>query len=78
MKRIVLLALAASLAACQSQSDPDLDQTGERPDLPQQSDTLLPAMKIPTPKGWGDELPTAPAGKSVKRVDVIVRVSAGD
>ncbi len=65
MKRIVLLALAASLAACQSQSDPDLDQTGERPDLPQQSDTLLPAMKIPTPKGWDGELPTVPEGFTV-------------
>ncbi|MEE2794689.1 MAG: sorbosone dehydrogenase family protein, partial [Pseudomonadota bacterium] len=68
MKRIVLLALAASLAACQSQSDPDLDQTGERPDLPQQSDTLLPAMKIPTPKGWGGELPTVPEGFTVTAI----------
>ena len=68
MKRIVLLALAASLAACQSQSDPDLDQTGERPDLPQQSDTLLPAMKIPTPKGWDGELPTVPEGFTVTAI----------
>ncbi len=68
MKRIVLLALAASLAACQSQSDPDLDQTGERPDLPQQSDTLLPAMKIPTPKGWGGELSTVPEGFTVTAI----------
>ena len=68
MKRIVLLALAASLAACQSQSDPDLDQTGERPDLPQQSDTLLPAMKIPTTKGWGGELPTVPEGFTVTAI----------
>ena len=68
MKRIVLLALAASLAACQSQSDPDLDQTGERPDLPRQSDTLLPAMKIPTPKGWDGELPTVPEGFTVTAI----------
>lgn len=68
MKRIVLLALAFSLAACQSQSDPDLDQTGERPDLPQQSDTLLPAMKIPTPKGWDGELPTVPEGFTVTAI----------
>ena len=68
MKRIVLLALAASLAACQSQSDPDLDQTGERPALPQQSDPLLPAMKIPTPKGWDGELPTVPEGFTVTAI----------
>ncbi len=68
MKRIVLLSLAFSLAACQSQSDPDLDQTGERPDLPQQSDTLLPAMKIPTPKGWDGELPTVPEGFTVTAI----------
>ncbi len=68
MKRIVLLALAFSLAGCQSQSDPDLDQTGERPDLPQQSDTLLPAMKIPTPKGWDGELPTVPEGFTVTAI----------
>ncbi|MBV01978.1 MAG: sorbosone dehydrogenase [Citromicrobium sp.] len=68
MKRIVLLSLAFSLTACQSQSDPDLDQTGERPDLPQQSDTLLPAMKIPTPKGWDGELPTVPEGFTVTAI----------
>ena len=68
MKRIVLLSLAFSLAACQSQSDPDLDQTGERPDLPQQSDPLLPAMKIPTPKGWDGELPTVPEGFTVTAI----------
>jgi len=68
MKRIVLLSLAFSLAACQSQSDPALDQTGERPDLPQQSDTLLPAMKIPTPKGWDGELPTVPEGFTVTAI----------
>ena len=68
MKRIVLLALAFSLAGCQSQSDPDLDQTGERPDLPQQSDTLLPAMKIPTPKGWDGDLPTVPEGFTVTAI----------
>lgn len=68
MKRIVLLSLAFSLAACQSQSDPDLDQTGERPDLPRQSDTLLPAMKIPTPKGWDGELPTVPEGFTVTAI----------
>ncbi|QQN73343.1 sorbosone dehydrogenase family protein [Croceicoccus sp. YJ47] len=67
MNRLPLLALAAalSLSACQRSSDPSLDQTGARPDLPTQNDTLLPAMEIPTPEGWGDELPTVPAGFTV-------------
>ena len=52
--------LTIALAACQASSDPDLDQTGERPELPEQNDALVPAMEIPTPEGWGDELPTVP------------------
>ncbi|WP_299306870.1 sorbosone dehydrogenase family protein [uncultured Croceicoccus sp.] len=67
MNRLPLLALAAalSLSACQRSSDPSLDQTGARPDLPTQNDTLVPAMEIPTPEGWDDELPTVPAGFTV-------------
>lgn len=53
------------LAGCQVQSDPKLDQTGAQPDLPKQNDALLPAMKIPTPEGWGDELPTVPEGFTI-------------
>ncbi|WP_239806125.1 PQQ-dependent sugar dehydrogenase [Croceicoccus hydrothermalis] len=67
MNRLPLLALAAalSLSACQRSSDPAIDQTGARPDLPTQNDTLVPAMEIPTPEGWGGELPTVPAGFTV-------------
>ncbi len=53
-----------ALAAC-GRSQPGLDQTGGRPGLPDQRQTLLPPMKIATPTGWGNEKPTAQAGFSV-------------
>ncbi|WBY17394.1 sorbosone dehydrogenase family protein [Erythrobacteraceae bacterium WH01K] len=62
------LPLTIALAACQVSSDPDLDQTGERPELPAQNDALVPAMEIPTPEGWGDELPTVPEGYTVSAI----------
>src|SRR3990167_932564 len=66
MNRLFTLTpLILALAACQSESDPSLDQTGARPQLPAQNDALLPAMKIPTPKGWGGDLPTVPDGFTV-------------
>ena len=42
-------ALALTLAACGSPSDPALDQTGAQPDLPRQDQTLIPPMKISPP-----------------------------
>lgn len=70
MNRLTLLALplTVAMAACQANSDPDLDQTGARPDLPEQNDTLIPAMKIPTPESWNGELPTVPAGYTVTAI----------
>ncbi|WP_375290784.1 PQQ-dependent sugar dehydrogenase [Qipengyuania sp.] len=67
MNRLLLLALplTVALAACQKSSDPDLDQTGARPDLPEQRDALIPAMEIPTPEGWEGDLPTVPEGYTV-------------
>jgi glucose/arabinose dehydrogenase len=64
VRHILFPAAALALAACGS-SDPSLDQTGARPDLPDQRETLVPAMKIATPKGWGTERPVAPAGFTV-------------
>ncbi|UYH54100.1 sorbosone dehydrogenase family protein [Qipengyuania sp. SS22] len=64
----LIIPLTIALAACQVSSDPDLDQTGERPNLPEQSDALVPAMEIPTPEAWGDELPTVPEGYAVTAI----------
>lgn len=57
-------ALALLGAAC-GRSDAGLSQTGPNPDLPGVRETLLPPMKIATPVGWGDDLPTVPEGFTV-------------
>ena len=53
--------LLFALTAC-SQSDPNLTETGTRPDIPPIRETLVPAMKISEPTGWGDQVPTVPEG----------------
>lgn len=50
-----------ALSSCGS-SAPGLDQTGARPDLPGQRETLVPPMNIATPEGWNGDVPTAPSG----------------
>lgn len=55
------VALLMALSAC-GRSDPGLNQTGASPDLPELQQTLVPAMKIAQPTGWGDEVPTVPEG----------------
>jgi glucose/arabinose dehydrogenase len=72
--RCLASALALTLAACGSNSDPSIDQTGARPDLPAQNDVLVPAMKIPTPAGWDGELPTVPAGYTVQAIAKDLRI----
>src|SRR5690606_11971432 len=57
-------ALLVAASAC-SRSDPGLNQTGAQPDLPSIRETLVPPMKIAKPVGWGDTVPTAPAGFTV-------------
>lgn len=59
---VALLSLA--LAGC-GRSDPDLNETGAEPDLPAINQTLVPAMKIPKPIGWGDQVPTVPDGFAI-------------
>lgn len=67
MKKTVWLAGAAlilTLAAC-GRSDPDLREVGADPQLPGLGETLLPSMKIASPAGWDDQLPTVPDGFTV-------------
>jgi len=71
------LAAAASLlmalSAC-GQGDPDLNQTGPRPDLPDIRETLTPVMRIARPTGWGDQLPTVPDGFVVTALATDLRI----
>jgi glucose/arabinose dehydrogenase len=53
--------LGVALAGC-SRSDPELNEVGPTPDLPPINETLLPAMQIAKPIGWGDQVPTVPEG----------------
>ena len=64
IRPLVCAAALLALAACGG-SDPDLDQTGPQPDLPDIRQTLLPPMRIARPVGWGDQVPTVPAGYTV-------------
>ncbi|HET9510689.1 MAG TPA: sorbosone dehydrogenase family protein [Sphingomonas sp.] len=66
-RTIVALALPLILAACGGQPQ-DLNQTGADPQLPAQDQTLVPPMKIAKPIGWGDAVPTVPAGFSATAI----------
>ncbi|MFJ6023529.1 PQQ-dependent sugar dehydrogenase [Brevundimonas sp. NPDC092305] len=57
-------AMLLVLSAC-GRSDPGLRQTGADPDVPAIRESLVPPMKIAKPTGWGDQLPTVPAGFTV-------------
>ncbi len=62
---IIVAAAALTLQAC-GRSEPGLDQTGSgKPPLPGQQETLLPPMKIATPKGWNGQAPTVPKGFTI-------------
>ena len=76
MRQLAILAipLTLSLAACQVESDPEIDQTGPTPELPEPNDSLIPAMKIPTPEGWDGELPTVPAGFTITPIATDLKI----
>ncbi len=57
-------ALLLVLSAC-GRSDPNLNQTGPQPDIPPLAESLVPPMKIAQPTGWGDQVPTVPAGFTI-------------
>ncbi len=69
MNRLSSLALPLlTLAAACSPSSQGLDQTGEAPTLPKQADSLVPAIAIAPPAGWGDQMPTVPEGYTVTAI----------
>lgn len=76
MNRLVLsaLTLAAPLALTACEKAPGLDQTGPRPALPDQNETLLPPMKIASPAGWNGATPTVPKGFTIAAIATGLKV----
>lgn len=48
IRQALILGTALALSACGS-SQPGIDQTGARPDLPDQRETLIPPIRIASP-----------------------------
>lgn len=66
------LGLAFALAACGG--DPDPNQYGPNPDLPERQRGLLPSMDVAKPVGWGDQLPTVPEGYRVTAIATDLKI----
>ena len=74
MIRVAATAAALTLlSACGSQPS-DVRQTGPNPQLPGQQPSLIPAMKIAKPTGWGDTRPTVPKGFAITAVATDLKV----
>ena len=56
-------ALAVLLAACGR--DPNANQFGPNPELPEEQRGLVPGLTIAKPVKWGDRLPTVPRGYTI-------------
>ncbi|VXC62565.1 PQQ-dependent sugar dehydrogenase [Sphingomonas sp. 8AM] len=61
------------LGACGSQPS-DVRQTGPNPQLPDQQPSLIPAMKIARPTGWGETRPTVPKGFAITAIATDLKV----
>ncbi|MCX7282975.1 MAG: sorbosone dehydrogenase family protein [Novosphingobium sp.] len=55
------------MAACAPGSE-NIDQTGQKPQLPGQSSALVPTIAIAPPTGWGGDLPTVPQGYAITAI----------
>ena len=69
MKRLTRssLPVLALVAAC-SPSSQGVDQTGQSPTLPKQSNALVPAIAIAPVAGWGGQTPRVPEGYTVTAI----------
>ncbi len=73
IRMMTCAAALLALAAC-GRSDPGLNQTGPTPELPSVRETLVPPMRIAKPIGWGDAVPTVPAGYTVTAMATDLRI----
>lgn len=65
--------LAVSVTACDG-SVPNLNQHGDKPELPGPQRGLLPSMKIAEPTPWGDQKPAVPEGYSISAIATDLRI----
>ncbi|MBU8539227.1 PQQ-dependent sugar dehydrogenase [Falsiroseomonas tokyonensis] len=70
--KLLLGAAVIALAACDS--DPGPLQRGANPQMPEPERGLLPNMTIPRPVGWGNEVPTVPAGYTIRAIATDLRI----
>ena len=68
MRLISLAALSLALAGCGGSSDPEVQETGPTPELPELDQSLIPSMHIAPPGDWNGDLPTVPEGFTISVV----------
>ena len=68
MRLISLAALSLALAACGGSSDPEVQETGPTPELPELDQSLIPSMHIAPPGQWNGDLPAVPEGFTISVV----------
>lgn len=71
--QLACLVFAGFLTAC-SGDDPELQQQGATPELPQPERRLLPGMGIAKPAEWGDQLPSVPQGFTISAIATDLKV----
>ena len=72
MRSTLLVCSVLALSACGG--DPPPPDFGANPELPEPQRGLLPSMEIPTPTGWGDELPTVPQGYTIEPIATDLKI----
>ena len=68
MQLVSIAALSLALAGCGGSSDPEIQETGPTPELPELDQSLIPSMHIAPPGNWNGDLPTVPEGFTISVV----------
>ncbi|WP_370541097.1 hypothetical protein [Brevundimonas sp. BAL450] len=74
MRLVSIAALSLALAGCGGSSDPEVQETGATPDLPELDQSLIPSMHIAPPGEWNGDLPTVPEGFTISIVADDLRI----
>jgi glucose/arabinose dehydrogenase len=74
MRLVSIAALSLALAGCGGSSDPEVQETGATPDLPELDQSLIPSMHIAPPGEWNGDLPTVPEGFTISVVADDLRI----